>query len=190
MKTFNNVSNPIGTKFKYLDIYGNMQSRYDKVISFEAGEKVTLLDEAFIADFGGFAHEDQERLIDALDVYVVPFTTDDDCAEKTMDTLVSISDTLTPVVLLANMVEPSDTEKVKEIYESLSGILKYDFYPSYIKKYRSFKTATNKKQSVVKYAMQYTENKNKGFREKQLSPAGEELFRFMLEIKKIVEETK
>ena len=138
-----------------LDPYGNLSSRFDFVTAYEQGETVVLpKDGGYVVDFGGFAHEDEDAIIDELDVFCVPFTPTAEAVETTYNMINRIKDTETPILFIANRVTKKDKEAIISAFSLFSSLLEDGANLGYITESRTIQTAVNNDYNIVETAKQ------------------------------------
>ena len=138
-----------------LDPYGNLSSRFDFVTAYEQGEKVVLPKEGgYVVDFGGFAHEDEDKIIEQLDVLCVPFTPTAEAVETTYNMINRIKNTTTPILCIANRVTKKDEEAVISAFSLFSSLLEDGANLGYITESRTIQTAVNNDYNIVDTAKQ------------------------------------
>ena len=134
-----------------LDPYGNLSTRIPNTLEIEQGEDLNQLPSAFIADFGGFAHEDEDSVLDMLDIIVIPYIPTAESVETTYMMVQRISATITPILFVANrVVKNKDEEAIKKSFVLFSSLLEYGANLATIQDSRAITTAINGSFSVIK----------------------------------------
>jgi len=132
-----------------LDPYGNLSSRFD-VTAYEQGEKVKLpKNENYVVDFGGFAHEQEDEIIEELDVICVPFTATAEAVETTYNMIDRIKDTKTPILFIANRVTKKDENAIISAFKLFSSLLEDGANLGYIMESRTIQTAVNNSYDII-----------------------------------------
>lgn len=138
-----------------LDPYGNLSSRLENVMAFEQGEKVVLpKKDAYVVDFGGFAHEDEDYIIEQLDVLCIPFTATAEAVETTYNMVSRIANTETPILFIANRVSKKDEKAIISAFGLFNTLLEDGANLSYIMESRTIQSSVNNSSNIIETAKQ------------------------------------
>ena len=165
-----------------LDPYGNLSSRFDFVTAYEQGEKVKLpKDGGYVVDFGGFAHEQEDEIIDKLDVLCVPFTATSESVETTYNMINRIKSTKTPILFISNRVIQKDERAVITAFELFYELLENDANLGYIMESRTIQTAVNNSFNIIE------SSKQKGIKGQPYKNMASQLYQLFDKIKETAE---
>jgi len=143
----------LGLPITELDVYGTLNSRLEDLAFFYEENEVELpKNSGFVVDFGGYAHVEEDSLLEQLDVIVVPFYPDQLVVGPTYNMLKGFKETSTPIIFVANRIKEKDQELVVDAFRKFCEVSK-EANLGYITVSDAIPTAINGNYSVIEKAI-------------------------------------